>query len=337
MGSMCELGQRLREAREAKGLELGQAAETLRVRRVTLEALEECRFSELPEPTLARGYLKRYAQLLGIDPLPLLALYPNNLTEVPIRTYLDIPSPSRSQTAGPQTSMPSASSGNSRAWLIPLLLLLAVAVWVGVSFIRPQPVTQLPPATSAPVTPPAPQQISLKIATQPTGAKIYLDGFLLGQAPLEARVEVGDRTLRVEATGFQKYEQTLSINGDRNLSIALKANSATLPTTPSTNPSTPSTQTPANPSSPTAPTSITIDPNNSVVLSMVGRSWIRVVNATTGQELYEGIPAKGAQLSYPLPVVVRSGNAGAIQVVVNGQNRGLMGKEGQVASQRYGK
>lgn len=327
---MCELGQRLQEARKAKGLELVQAAEILRVRRVTLEALEECRFGDLPEPTLARGYLKRYAQLLELDPLPLLAMYPSNLTEAS--------SPARvGSSSAPIPSAKAAPISTPRAnpwtWLVPVLLLLVAAVVVGLSFFRPQTVTQAPPATSAPVTPPAPQQVSLKIATQPTGAKVYLDGFLLGQAPLEARVEVGDRTLRVEASGFQKYEQTLSIAGDRNLSIALKP-SVAAPTSPSSNPTTSST--PTNPSNPATPTPVPLDPNSSVVLKMVGRSWIRVVNARTGQELYEGIPAKGAQLSYPLPVVVRSGNAGAIQVVVNGQDRGLMGKEGQVASQRYG-
>ena len=71
---MCELGRRLKEAREAKGLEIAQAAEVLKVRRAILEALEDCRFDELPEPALARGYLKRYAQILGLDPAPLLGL-----------------------------------------------------------------------------------------------------------------------------------------------------------------------------------------------------------------------------------------------------------------------
>jgi cytoskeleton protein RodZ len=76
---MCELGRRLKEAREARGLEISQAAEFLKVRRAILEALEDCRFDELPEAPLARGYLRRYAQLLGLDPAPLLALYPTDM------------------------------------------------------------------------------------------------------------------------------------------------------------------------------------------------------------------------------------------------------------------
>lgn len=321
-GAMCELGRRLKEGREAKGLELERVAELLRVRRVTLEALEECRFNDLPEPTLSRGYLKRYAKLLEIDPEPLLALYPNNLTEVPGRA-------SKPSAPSPVSNTPvsTASPGSSRAWVIPLLLLLAVLVWVGVSFInKPKPEVAAP--VSEPVTPPpaAPQQVNLRISSQPTGARVYLDGFLLGQAPLDVPVEMGSRILRLEADGYQKYEQTLTINTDRNLTVALKPSPATSPTAAVTPDSTP----------PATPSVTPANPKNGLVLNLVGRSWVRVVDAKTGKGLYEGIPAKGTQLSFPLPVVVRSGNAGAIEILVNGQSRGLMGKEGQVANQRYG-
>ncbi|MCX7783704.1 MAG: helix-turn-helix domain-containing protein, partial [Meiothermus sp.] len=52
---MCELGKRLKESREAKGLDLAQAAEVLKVGSVIMQAPEDCRFDELPEPALARG------------------------------------------------------------------------------------------------------------------------------------------------------------------------------------------------------------------------------------------------------------------------------------------
>ncbi|RTH18005.1 hypothetical protein CSW39_06155, partial [Thermus scotoductus] len=73
---MCELGERLRRAREEKGLSLKEASARLALKVKVLEALEACRFEELPEPALTRGYLRRYALLLGLDPEPLLALYP---------------------------------------------------------------------------------------------------------------------------------------------------------------------------------------------------------------------------------------------------------------------
>lgn len=309
---MCELGKRLREAREARGLEIAQAAEFLKVRRVILEALEDCRFDELPEPALARGYLKRYAQLLGLDPAPLLALYPIGTPEF--------------ASPAPATSPKLASSSTrSWLWLVPLVLFLAILGWLGYRALYP-PSTSAPiPSPAAPVTPPTPKQISLRIATQPTGARVYLDGFLLGQAPLEARVEAGERTLRIEASGYQQYEQVLTLQSDRNLSFALTP----VPPAPRSNPATPTTPGPPPPTNPTTP-------STGLVLRLEGNSWLRVTDARTGRQLYEGTAPSGVQLSFPLPVVVRAGNAGVVRVIVGGQDRGRMGNVGQVVTQRYG-
>ncbi|GIW26554.1 RodZ domain-containing protein [Meiothermus sp.] len=311
---MCELGKRLQEAREAKGLDIAQAAETLKVRRAILEALEDCRFDELPEPALARGYLKRYAQLLGLDPAPLLALYP-----------LGTPESALSTPAAPGPKAAPAPSNTGWLWLIPLIFLLAVLGWLGYRALNP-PSTSVPtPTPPAPVTPPPPPQVSLRIATQPTGARVYLDGFLLGQAPLEARVEAGERTLRIEAPGYQKYEQVLTLQSDRNLSFALTP----IPPTPPASPAAPTTPGPTPPTNPATPTT-------GLVLRLEGTSWIRVTDARTGRPLYEGTVPGGTQLSFPLPVVVRAGNAGVVRVIVGGQDRGRMGNVGQVVTQRYG-
>ncbi|MFC6920222.1 RodZ domain-containing protein [Meiothermus taiwanensis] len=299
---MCELGKRLKEAREAKGLDLAQAAEALKVRRVVLEALEDCRFDELPEPPLARGYLKRYAQLLGLDPAPLLALYPTSA-----------PQPAALESAS-SSKMPTTPSPG-RLWAVPLVILLLVLGWWGYrSLYRPGTANPTPPA---PVAPSPPQQISLRITTQPTGARVYLDGFLLGQAPLEARVEAGERTLRIEAPGYQKYEQVITLQTDRSLSFALT------PAPPASSPS-------------PSPNPTTSAPATGLTLRFEGTSWIRVTDGRTGRQLYEGTVTAGAQLNYPLPVVVRVGNAGVVRAIVNGQDRGRMGNVGQVVTQRFG-
>lgn len=313
---MCELGKRLKESREAKGLEIAQAAEVLKVRRVVLEALEDCRFDELPEPALARGYLKRYAQLLGLDPAPLLALYPIGAP--------DSGGPTASQTVS-STKAPASPSATGWLWLVPLILLLAVLGWLGYRALNPPSTSAPVPPPPAPVTPPPPPQVSLRIATQPPGARVYLDGFLLGQAPLEARVEAGERTLRIEAAGYQKYEQVLTLQSDRNLSFALTP----VPPAPPPNPTTPTTPGPTSPANPTTPTT-------GLVLRLEGTSWLRVTDARTGRQLYEGTAPGGTELSFPLPVVVRAGNAGVVRVIVGGQDRGRMGNVGQVVSLRYG-
>jgi cytoskeletal protein RodZ len=67
-----ELGNLLREAREAKGLTLHDAQEATRINRSYLEALEAGQYDALPTPVHARGYLRNYARYLKLDPEPLL-------------------------------------------------------------------------------------------------------------------------------------------------------------------------------------------------------------------------------------------------------------------------
>lgn len=64
---MAELGQQLREAREARGLSVDDVARGTRIRAAYIRALEEERFAELPAPVYVRGFLRNYATFLGLD------------------------------------------------------------------------------------------------------------------------------------------------------------------------------------------------------------------------------------------------------------------------------
>lgn len=72
---MDELGNLLREAREARGLSLSEAQESTRINSEFLQALEEGRYHRLPSQVHVRGYLKNYAKYLHLDPQPLLDRY----------------------------------------------------------------------------------------------------------------------------------------------------------------------------------------------------------------------------------------------------------------------
>jgi cytoskeleton protein RodZ len=62
------LGSALRSAREGLGFSLDDMARDLRIRRSFLQALEEGRFKDLPGVTYATGFLRTYAEHLGLDP-----------------------------------------------------------------------------------------------------------------------------------------------------------------------------------------------------------------------------------------------------------------------------
>lgn len=69
------LGELLRDARQERGLELSDIAESTHVRKEYLRALEEGRYQDLPEDIYARNFLKLYAKAVGLSDGKLMDLY----------------------------------------------------------------------------------------------------------------------------------------------------------------------------------------------------------------------------------------------------------------------
>lgn len=80
---MDELGQWLREAREALGLSLAEVEANTRIRQKFLAALESEEWDALPGQVTARGFLRRYADFLGLDPDEAMARYQRALSHAP--------------------------------------------------------------------------------------------------------------------------------------------------------------------------------------------------------------------------------------------------------------
>jgi len=62
-----EIGSSLREARERQKLELSRIERDTRIRTKFLRALEDEQFDRLPAPAYAKGFLRTYADYLGLD------------------------------------------------------------------------------------------------------------------------------------------------------------------------------------------------------------------------------------------------------------------------------
>lgn len=81
---MPTIGEFLKAQREARGLTLEQAAHVTRVRIHYLRALEEDERENLPSAVQGRGYLRLYADYLGVAAEPLLAAWESGqLSETP--------------------------------------------------------------------------------------------------------------------------------------------------------------------------------------------------------------------------------------------------------------
>jgi cytoskeleton protein RodZ len=70
-----DLGETLRQARLDKGVSLADAARDTRIRRAYLEALESEDPAALPATVYTRGFLRSYAEYLGLSPQAMVDLY----------------------------------------------------------------------------------------------------------------------------------------------------------------------------------------------------------------------------------------------------------------------
>jgi cytoskeleton protein RodZ len=71
--TLASVGQILREAREAQGMSLDDAAMRLRLMHRQIAAMEADDFESLGQPVFARGFVRNYSRLLGLVPEDLLA------------------------------------------------------------------------------------------------------------------------------------------------------------------------------------------------------------------------------------------------------------------------
>lgn len=83
----------LRERREECGLEVKHIATILRIRQPVLEAIESGDFGAMPGPAYAVGFVRSYANYLGLDAEALVVRFKKEATHVAVRPDLNFPLP----------------------------------------------------------------------------------------------------------------------------------------------------------------------------------------------------------------------------------------------------
>ena len=97
----AEVGARLRQAREAAGLPIGELAARLHLSVRQVEALERGDLDALPGMTFVRGFVRNHARAVDLDPAPLLArldgLRARSQPELdlPVSMHVAMPDPNR--------------------------------------------------------------------------------------------------------------------------------------------------------------------------------------------------------------------------------------------------
>lgn len=216
---MFEIGNSLREARLRQGADFPEIEQGTKIRGKYLRALEDEQFDVLPAQTYVKGFLRSYAEYLGLDGQLYVDEYNSRFVvgeeERPSRPRRSAP-PSR----GVQVQ--------SRVLLLTLLGIASVTALVIVAWTRGEPqkeslfgVGQQQPQANVPVTKPekqAKEGVLLVVTADtgsswimvqrnpPSGQVIYRSWIDLGKT-----LRFGGRTLRLEAT--TPHALSLKLNG----------------------------------------------------------------------------------------------------------------------------
>jgi hypothetical protein len=127
-----EIGAVLRDARQRAGLDIGSVESQTKIRTRYLRALENEDWGVLPGHAYAKGFLRTYAQLLGLDAEALVDEYRRRV-EVPTGGYpLAEPVLQARRRGGEEPGEPGRLMGRgpSRGWILAGLLTVLVAVLI---------------------------------------------------------------------------------------------------------------------------------------------------------------------------------------------------------------
>src|SRR5689334_18619327 len=87
------VGALLRQARQGFGREVGQIGAALRIRSSHLQAIEDGRYEDLPGGTYAIGFIRTYAEYLGLDGPEMVRRFKQELEGQEFKNDLSFPMP----------------------------------------------------------------------------------------------------------------------------------------------------------------------------------------------------------------------------------------------------
>jgi hypothetical protein len=221
--SVFEIGNSLHEVRLRQGLDIPEIERATKIRGKYLRALEDEQFELLPAQTYVKGFLRSYAEYLGLDGQLYVDEYNSRFVvgeeEAPARPRRS-PPPSRSVHV------------QSRVVLLTLLGIAAVTALVIVAWTRGEPQKKQPVGlASTPVEPvrtpqPAvnPKQARLIVSAKRGNCWLEVhSGSATGRIVFQGTLELGQRKL------FTARKLWITLDRPENLGTILNGRSRRLP------------------------------------------------------------------------------------------------------------
>lgn len=285
-GSQC--GGVLSTTRHGQGLSVTDVAKQLRLGNKQIEALEEDRFSDLPEPTIVKGFIRNYAKLLKISAEPLIAAYAELMPEKEQYSFKLSPGINM-KISGNQ------KSNTMRNFILAIGLLLGVGVWFFYqNFVqKPNPINPIPEVIEA-----------LPELALPMSERIEQEPQLQQEMPeqFEEQVVVESSQANDTVTTEADDQPSASVVGEKVVESPEVAVADVVPSA--------------------VPPSTDLAPGKTrIVFSASQETWLSVINAS-GEEVYNKILYAGNRdvidVYQPSEIVV--GNAHGATLEVNGKS-----------------
>ena len=145
--SASSIGQKLKEAREKKGLSIDQVQKQTHIHSTVLVALENGTCDEMLTATYVRSFLKKYAAYLGLDVKHILGEYPSSRPEPKVEA-VKAPPAAATESAPDISNFLSAAKATLVAVVI-LFLIVSLGKTVVSSFKRHAPLNKAPVSATA--------------------------------------------------------------------------------------------------------------------------------------------------------------------------------------------
>jgi len=315
---MGELGQLLRQTREEKGIALDQVAHETRIRVRFLEALEQEEYETLPTPGHVHGFLRNYALYLGLDLNEVQALYDSE--NQGSRSIPGIFRPKDIDLMPPRRPLVRASVVLGIVLTLVALVVSGWAFWYyGLPSLQPLMRLLTPAAvrTAEAEQTAAVQDADAATATQAAVLAAATETPTVTATPTVAEAEPAPAATATEAPcgATATSEATATPTVDR-------------PT---------ATPTPRPTRTPTRIAARTPTPVQGVTLSIrvIERAWMQVT--IDGQEQPGELLEVDAERTWEGEQTIHfvCGNAGGIEVTVNGEDLGVLGRRAEVVHRTW--
>lgn len=225
------LGEKLKQAREARGISISEVAEQTRISPLYIESIENDNYKPLPGGIFNKGFVKSYAKFVGVDDQEALQDY-SRLISSQGDSFED-----ESKSFRPEVLTDDNVRSNSLPTLIiavVILGLLAVGVYFGINYLNNSSHTTVSnttntnrPAdnsanTNTAATPtPAPAAVSeLKLEIKMTSGSVSVSNAIDGAKPTSKLVTpdapltlTGQQSIKI--IYYKSYTPELSLNGKK--------------------------------------------------------------------------------------------------------------------------